>query len=166
MAKIERKLPILAIDASSTATGLALWNKGKLVATRVIKVDGDFRRLVTMGDRFADFLREHNLWERGMEVWIEEPFYAPGRSNDLPIKMIHGILMYIAAEKTPASRFLWNYVSVSTWRKQFISKRVKSKEAKQIVMAAVSKQFDIEVIDDNVGDAMGILSWRLGGNSG
>jgi hypothetical protein len=157
-----RERPILAIDASSTATGLAMWYGGKLVATHVIKVKGDYRRLVTMGLEFQHFLSANPVAD-GVEVWIEEPFYSPGKSNDLPIKMAHGILMFECAIMARASRFSWNFVSVSTWRKKFISKRVDSAAAKKIVMGQVSQQFGLEVTDDNIGDALGILSWRLSG---
>lgn len=157
-----RPIPtILTLDASSTATGAALWSGGKLIATETFAFKGDYSRLSKQGDAFQVFLQKHVAYLDRLEVWIEEPFYSPGKSNVLPIFMTHGILLYVFNKL--ATNYCWNYVSVNTWRKLLIEGRVASAEAKKIVMGLMAAKFKINVTNDNIGDALGILNWRLAG---
>lgn len=161
MARILQATPILALDISSKGTGVALLYRGKL-STRNIVVDGDYSRVVKMGDMFLEFLQDaidvkHYPEDRWWDVWVEQPFYSKGGSHDLPIKMTHGVMLYTF--HLVGIKYTWNYVNVNTWRAPFKLNGVKDKKGP--VMAAMSKRFGISVADDNTGDALGILDWRM-----
>lgn len=162
MAVILQKNPILTLDISSTSTGVALQFRNRLL-TGTLAVKGDYGRLLQMGDLFLDFIRsaeEAVPLNRAWEVWVETPFYSVKRSNDAPIKMAHGILMYVLHLIMPG-KFLWNYVHVSTWRKALdLPKGLKGPQLKEEVKKVTSKRFNIDVKTDDIGDALGILMWR------
>jgi hypothetical protein len=161
MAELLQRNPILALDISSTCTGAAAYYRGKLII-RDFPVKGDYSRILKMGDMFASFLDElsceHQFPDKPMwDIWAEEPFYVRKGSFDLPIKMAHGVLMYAAHEY--GLKFAWNYVSVNTWRAEY--KLHKEKDKKTPVMEAMSRRFNIVVPNGDIGDALGILNWRM-----
>lgn len=161
MAVILQKNPILTLDISSTSTGVALQFRDKLV-TASLTVKGDYSRILTMGDCFMDFIwnAPAETQNRAWEVWVEQPFYSPKGSTDTPIKMAHGVLLYVMHRIKP-DKFVWNYVHVSTWRASLNPpKGVKGKDLKTFVMDTTSKRFNIDVKNDDIGDALGILMWR------
>lgn len=162
MAKVvvREELPLITIDASSTAVGIAVKRAGKPLAVTCLTGKGDYSRMVDIGQQFKTVLEALKL-TAPVEVWIEQPFYSPKRSSDLSIKMMHGILLYVAAQVIPLDKLYWNYVSVNTWRKHIVPSKTKSDDAKKLVMSYTSKVFNLTVDDDNIGDALGIMDWRL-----
>jgi hypothetical protein len=161
MARILQKHPILTLDISSTCTGVAAYYRGRLVA-RDFPVKGDLSRLFDLGREMTEFLAElisrHGFpksiyWD----IWAEQPFYSRGGSHDLPIKMAHGILMYVA--HVSGLKFSWNYVNVNTWRAEY--KLNGKKDKKTPVMEAMSRRFGVVVPNGDIGDALGILNWRM-----
>ncbi len=161
MAELLQKHPILTLDISSSCTGMAALYRGKLRA-HSIAVEGDMARLFDMGYAFKKFIydlvQKHNFpADAYWDIWAEQPFYSRGGSHDLPIKMAHGILMFIAHDAD--LKFAWNYVNVNTWRAEYQLNGEKDK--KTPVMKAMSEKFGIAVPNGDIGDALGILNWRM-----
>lgn len=156
--------PILTLDISSSATGAALYYRGRVIAVECFKVKGDYARLIEMGKQFRSFLVDHLPPNRPLEVWVETPFYCANKSHDLPIKMAHGVLLFVCGERV--KNYSWNYVAVATWRKEFKIHKLPPKQKKEVVRYAMAHKFGCELsqIDDNIGDALGILNWRLTSN--
>ena len=163
--KLRPGLPVMTLDPSSTAVGAALYHQGILLDKAVFRAKGnDYGRLLDIARQFhAWVVKWQQLWADGVEVWVEEPFYSPKRSHDTPIKMVHGMLLYAASSIIPRPVLQWNYVGLNTWRSKIVSGKPDKSKVKQQVMDFTSKYFHTEVTDDNIGDALGILYWRLRG---
>ena len=166
---------ILTLDISSTNVGYALYNLDakKLLESGVwYSKLKDYARMLAIKDAFGEFVDfgipgdyPECVEHRHIEVLVEQPFYIPGKSNDLPIKMMHGMLLSCMHSCSrvcrPPYSYSWNYVNVSTWRSKILKGRPKSEEAKKAVKRAMQRYWKVAVKDDNQGDALGILYWRL-----
>ena len=163
MARILRKKPerrILTLDISSYATGYAFWDGSKLLHYGQLKVKGDYSRLLEQGRLLKSILKlVHPDLRKGVEVWVETPFFSRSGSTDTPIKMAHGILLQACHDML--TDYCWNNVHVSTWRAALSSfKGVKgSKALKLKAMKVASRDYGIKIEDDNTADALCILTW-------
>lgn len=158
---IKKKRNILALDLSSKSCGIA-YKGSKFTFYCAQAKEKDYSRLINIGKQFKEFIKYQVPEEdkkKGIEVWVETPFYSPGGSNDLPIKMIHGIFLYIFAEEV--DNYCWNYVHVSTWRKDLGGfKGLKGKELKATAIEIAREKYKLRNLsNDDVADALCILSW-------
>lgn len=170
MATIIRPKPreeaIIALDISSVAVGVAAYYKKQVIPV-CFTAEGDYLRIIKiaeMVEKFCYDVRRIFEYSGSWDVWVEQPFYSSRGGYDTPIKMAHGAVM-LAMWKVFHARMSWNAVGVSTWRSPLLPKKPPKKltkdDKKIIVMKAMAKRFNIKVKDDNIGDALGILDWRL-----
>lgn len=160
---------ILTLDISSTAIGYAFWLKKGLIKSGVIqpiRKGQDYSRLIEMGRNlntlicFCTKIILGNSQSEFLDVWVEEPFFIPGKSRDTPIKMMHGIVLWLLWALYQEN-FSLNYVGISTWRKGLLPSKCSKEEKKTIVMKKMGEKFGVTIKDDNHADALGILKWRL-----
>ncbi len=164
MARLQRQKKrdrrILALDISSTNTGYAFWANGKLLHWGNIKVTGDYSRLLEQGRLLKSMLQLiHPNLRKGVEVWVETPFFSRKGSTDTPIKMTHGILLQVCHDML--IDYCWNNIHVMTWRKKIGGfEGVKgSSDLKLKSLEIARRDYNVDVKDDNASDALCILTW-------
>jgi len=164
--QIRRIDDYLCLDISSTATG-AVYKAARMAPVWELfacKDKDPLARIHNMTDMIKYWVkrvRSYNVqYTERLHVLVETPFYSPGKSHDLPIKMAHGAIFYALSDFLPV--ISWNYVHVSTWRSKILPKKVKmtKEEKKAWVLQKMAEHYNMEITDDNVGDAFGILHWK------
>ena len=162
---------IVALDLSPKDTGVALITaNGNLrqLSIKPSKEYTDYRKLLDSAQQIQNaVLRElARFTVQELEVFVEQPFFIPGKSHPGPMYMLHGQTLQKLSELVDAANFYWNEVSVSTWR-SWLLKRMsvvadsrKTDDQKAATFAALAK-LGITVIDhnDNCADSVGLLLW-------
>lgn len=163
----EIRVPVLTLDISSKCIGWAFKAPRASLKVGHFEIAGkDLIRAVIAGDAFAGWAVQHDI-SRGVEIWVEQPFYSKGGSHDLPIKMTHGTILSALYHRvyqfTRGKCFYWNYVNVNTWRCPMLKGKhaPKSEDKKRVVMEEVEKLFGIKPANNDEGDALGIYAWYL-----
>lgn len=173
--KATERITVVALDISSTDTGVCLGCGDKVVTFGHVEknvVTGDYLDLLKFGDDIVSRIKGSFEYEScsGMAVFVEQPFYVPGKSTPAPVFMTHGIILnklYDFSQAYFKDCFYWNEVSVSTWRNwlfrrhNFKPKSRKSKEQKEYTKALLAKHYKIQHDNNNALDAAGIMLWAL-----
>lgn len=143
---------ILSIDASTSATGWAVFDDSQLVESGVIKAKGSFleRALVMASELRKVQLR--TIKERGkpFESIAIEKNNVGGVNQQSVIKI--GIATGIILGKLIADDVY--FVNVSTWRKYSAIKGRGKKELKQQAISLVSQLYQKQVKDDEADAIM------------
>lgn len=105
---------ILSIDGSTTATGYALFEDGKLIDYGVIKSEkSDWRlRIFDMSDTLSKYIEKHKPIDR---IYMEDvPLKQGTTKTTLMLGVLQGTMMGMAVTHGSFIEF----ISVGTWRKK------------------------------------------------
>lgn len=136
----------LSIDASTSATGWAVYDGSQLVESGVIKAKGSFleRALVMASELRKVQLRTIKERKKTFESIVIEKNNVGGVNQQSVIKI--GIATGIILGKLIADDVY--FVNVSTWRKYSGVKGRGKKELKQLAINLVSQLYQKQVKDD------------------